>query len=243
MSKGNKVGLLTFCSLAFLGVTPIYATEISVVGGPTLTTTTVTAATAAAYQLLNGGQSAGVGYAAGVLVGFDLIPELEIESGLLYTHDKINASFNAPTLSLVGSQSASWNYLQVPVVVRCHVLPVLGLGAGVYYGHTVGGVTTTSTIAGIPNSTSSVSNSSLSSSDFGFIFNARGNLPIAEGISALIDIRYLLGVTNGNTDGSPNDNFSMRQTQFLAGLSFSLDSPSAPDKPDETKKSAAPPVK
>jgi hypothetical protein len=199
-----------------------YKMRITPVAGLNLTTTTLTDNVSAALEAEGDSQSSGPGYAAGILVGLIFYPHWETEFGLLYSHQRINGSYNDPTDNLYGSAYETFNTLQIPVVERFEFLPGLSAGGGVYYAHGVGSVSTTTNITGAANGTisSSYENYGLKRNDFGLVFNAHAAAPLANAISLVFDARYLLGLLNLDSSGDPDTETELREVQFLAGMSF-----------------------
>jgi hypothetical protein len=137
-------------------------------------------------------------------VSFDIDEDFELESGLVFSREKINFSLNGYT-----PVTAQFSSLQLPVVVRYHLSPHLSAGGGLYY----------SEILGLVESTGSAFESDgFNHADFGALFNVRGNFSITPGIQAIADARYMLGVVHLGPFG-PEEN---REMQFLVGASFTL---------------------
>ena len=191
---------------------------VSPVAGINWSTTTQSAATQSANQAASFSQSSGLGYTLGVLLAYSPVAALDLETGVIFSHHKVNYSDAFP--GQVGSASVTYNNFQFPVVVRYGFLPFLSAGAGLYYARSVGPLTLNSTIPGVSSSTTSFKTALTNSNDYGFVFNARATAPLAMGMSAFLDARYLLGLLNLNQDGNPNDNYDNRELQLLAGIGF-----------------------
>lgn len=195
-----------------------YAFKISPVGGINWATTTQTDVTQAANQAASFSQSSGLGYAVGLLVAYSPIPVWDLETGVIFSHHKTNYSDNFT--GQVGSGSTTYNNFEFPIVARYSFVSFLSAGAGMYYARSIGPITLNSTIPGISSGTASFNNSKTNANDIGFVFNARATAPLSNSVSLFLDARYLLGLTNINQDGNPNDNFNTRELQILAGLGF-----------------------
>jgi hypothetical protein len=198
--------------------------KITPVVGMNFTTTTETDATQTDLQTQDITQSMGVGFSLGILAQATFFPRWEFESGLLYAHQRVNESFNDTNDEIVGSLYTTFNYLQIPVVARYEFFPFFSAGGGIYYDKGLG---STVTNIAIPNTnTSSVtapfSKTGSAHGDFGLIFNARGTYPIIPGITAIGDLRYLVGLVDISDDGNPDDVAHIRELQLLAGVSFNL---------------------
>jgi hypothetical protein len=209
MRTPSFLALITL--IAFAAAAPAaHATSLSAVGVFNFSKVTEDPA-GTGYTL---GNSTGVGL--GALLGAPLFPGLELQIGALYfprgTHvEGSYAGFTAGNLNLTAKQ------LQVPVLVRFTLLPVLSAGVGAYYARALSDFELTGDIAGV--SIPSVTRTDLKKDDFGLVASVSANFPIVPLFSILVDARYLLGLSNVNT-GTATSRY--RDIQLLAGVSFSI---------------------
>jgi hypothetical protein len=164
---------------------------------PTQTTTTATGTT--------------VGF--GALGSLSVFPAFSGEIGLLYVPRKVSTELAGANVATVSS-----NTLQIPLLVRFTGLPIVSVGAGVYFASTLGnGSVTTPTQK---DATYSYSANNRSTSDFGLTASLAANYPLLPMLSLVGDLRYLLGLTNQYSSGAVSQYY--RDIQFLAGVSFGL---------------------
>jgi hypothetical protein len=180
----------------------------------------------------NGGLTSASTFGAGFLVSDKIMPTLSIEAGLLWQPRSYNQTLTSSTGNL--SFGDTYNYVQIPVVVRYHFLNWLSAGLGLYYARIVGDIrfTETSTVPNLTfpsgTQTSSYGPYGISLSDYGVIGAVGVKIPLGDSpLSIDGDMRYELGLNNINngsltTLNSANapDSNKWRMFQLLLGLTF-----------------------
>jgi hypothetical protein len=106
--------------------------------------------------------SEGSGPTFATLISFDLSKKVEIETGLVFSREKVNFSQGGASF-----YSSSFTTLQLPVVLRYKLLPYLSAGAGIYYATIAGNVLNTASSGG------NLASGGINSSDYGVLFNTR----------------------------------------------------------------------
>lgn len=189
----------------FLGVGEARADmSVSAVGALNLTNFSVSPASP------NLSIGTGTTFGFGALASTSFIPMFSLELGALYMPHKIN--INDTNGNLISGESQT--YLEVPLLLRFTALPIVSVGAGLYYAHTLGNETLSA-----PGATDqSVSNAT--SSDFGLEASVAAGFPIFPTISVMGDLRYLFGLTNQDSTGATTTHF--RDIELLVGLTFSI---------------------
>lgn len=157
-------------------------------------------------------KSMGTTVGFGVLGAMPIFPGFSAEIGALYVPRKVGTNIAGVNVSTLTSNS-----LEVPLLVRCTLLPIVSFGLGVYYAHTLGdGTTSRPNVADTPFK---YELSNVSTSDFGLEASVAASYPILPMLSIVGDVRYLLGLTN-QTSGTTTTQY--RDLQFLAGVSVGL---------------------
>jgi hypothetical protein len=178
------------------------AVELNVVGGLTMASPSA--------------NSTGVVYTSssaltfGALLDFGFIPGFAIETGLLSVGEK----FKETTLGIdTNVKTRAW---EVPVLLEFTALPLLNVGAGVYFQKYNGTFDTDTN--GVTTTGNSWTGANLKQNDFGAKINARLMLPIAPLTHFLVDASYKLGLSNlSTTSGS---SFKTREFAALVGVGF-----------------------
>jgi len=159
---------------------------------------------------LRGAQSNG----GGLLAEFTLGGALGLETGA-YVFDRRMETFQngGNTYNLRGLS------LNIPLLVRFYPLKIMSLGAGAYYGTTLGNLKGTgSTTAGDRNFTPA--EAGVGNNDWGVAAAVGLDIPLSDHFGILGDVRYLLSAFNaGNTNTS---SWRYRDLFLQAGLRYAF---------------------
>lgn len=202
----NKNGYLVLVSFIVSGLAFLYASSnalasIAIVGALDSGTETGNGIT---HSL-----SAKLGFGGGVLIDHPLGEGAAFEFGALY----LTRKFDDTTVG----ETATENMIQIPVLLRLHLVPMISIGAGGYWETGMGNVTdvgdgTGATVSGSYNSVGA------KQSDLGLVGSLRLHFPMGPGVHFLVDGRYTYGLTNiSNLAGG---NVTYKDYQVLAGFSF-----------------------
>lgn len=143
-----------------------------------------------------------LGIAAGLGVEFPVGNHLGLEIDGIYLKRKLGSSDDL---------SASFSYIQVPVLLRFWFSPSLSIGAGGYYAFGRG-----------DNFESDVAfNTIVNDTDYGLVGVVGLSFPMAKNFSVMAEGRYSHGLKDILTVGEDAGNWN--DIQFLAGLRFDLD--------------------
>ncbi|MBC7386714.1 MAG: hypothetical protein H7301_11215 [Cryobacterium sp.] len=145
----------------------------------------------------------------------DLMPistlPLVLRGGLFFQ----NRSYKRTTAT--GESTTKYKTLGVSAEAAYTALPYVSFSGGAYFSTGLGSVT--ATLAGGTESSSDFSDVALSNVDYGMKIGARGKVAIAEKISALLDVDYLLGFKDLSTVlGKTN----RRDVWILVGASYNF---------------------
>ncbi len=164
--------------------------------------------------------SSGMGYGVGALASIDLIPGFEAEIGAIF----IPRDFST---TLGGSETQTiLNSLILPFQVRYKLHSLFSVGLGAYFATGVGNVSKLSGPVGsdlvAANPSPNYPGAGLTSTDLGMLASARLRFPLLPTVAWFIDARYLVGVTNLESNPPPDTSFYLNQLQVFAGLAFVL---------------------
>ena len=162
----------------------------------------------------------------GVLLDSGLAPMVSLEVGVLYLpiNHGLTVNITSP-LTLSAPSETSYNALQIPVLMKFTLLPLVSFGAGAYYSKGLGSVKVHSdafTSAGLTfpasDTTESFADASLSDTDYGLMANAGMSFPFLPLMKFRADLNYLFGLKNINT----TDTVTLKSRRILvtAGVSF-----------------------
>ncbi|MGZ3687883.1 MAG: hypothetical protein ACXVCH_10650 [Bdellovibrionota bacterium] len=135
-------------------------------------------------------------FGAGLSVGIPVHRLVNLEGGAFF----MPRSYRVVSPGYVGPVSFS-NYVEFPILVRLTFFPMLSLGLGGY--DAVG-------FSGAAN-------------DLGLIASIAAKFPIPGPFNLLVDVRYLLGLTN--TSPTAGNAVYFRDAEMMAGLSMSIGAP------------------
>jgi hypothetical protein len=190
-----------------LSATSAQAFELSLVGGADLSKPSIQ---------LNGVNTGGVSFkpsfGGGLLMGFESSAITEIQLGALY----MNRDYKYPVAS--GTGEDSYARYEVPLLLRFTGLPILSVGAGVYYAVPVGTYTYTQTPLGGTSSSTTSNASDAFKNDFGAIGSVALKIPFNPWTSLLIDGRYEYGLFN--ITKTAGETFKTRDIEALAGFAL-----------------------
>jgi hypothetical protein len=150
--------------------------------------------TASYSDVYGSGQNANAGIAGGLFYSRAITAHFDIEGDLNYA---------LRSTSYYGG-TTSRNAIEIPVFVRWNPIPLVSLGFGPYYAYNWG---------------SEVNDSYDHRNEFGLAGSLRERFAIDEKWDALVDLRYLMGLTNMDRFDSDKE----RQFEILAGVSMSFE--------------------
>lgn len=191
----------------FFGAAQASAFELSLVGATNFTSPSI-----------NFGGSTATGYTAkaafggGALLGFGLLPGLELELGGLY----LGRHYTYPISS--GMAEDSFNAIEVPILLRITALKYITIGGGGYYARPTGQETYTVTPTGGSGQATTSSALDTFKPDFGAVGSVQLRLPLNFAANFLIDGRYAYGLTNASKIAG--ETLKFREAQALFGLNF-----------------------
>ncbi len=189
------------------------AIELTVLGGLSRSTPDVTPVTLT-YKARNS-------YAGGALLGLRYKRFFGIETGAIYANNKFGSDLaNVDGVSVSGD--TSFNSIQIPLLLRFTVLPLISFGVGGYYSMGIGQVSETLSVGGAPaaTATSTYADAGLKTSDYGFLGDVRIRLPLIPTFGFILDFRYLYGFGNLSADAAAK--IYLTDMQAFAGLQFGL---------------------
>lgn len=157
--------------------------------------------------------SARAGVSAGAFLGWYITPQFSLEANMLWAYQASSQTNSANQLTI--STTVSKNVLEVPIFARYWFDPHFGIGVGPYGAFGLGNYT----VNGVSES---YANYTKNQSEFGVAGSVQARYPLGPEAKLLLDVRYLLGLTDLNNDGVSSDSVYDRQLEFLAGIAFSL---------------------
>lgn len=152
--------------------------------------------------------SAKPAFGAGILIDHPISIGTAIEFGAIYQGRKYDDTSSNYTVSS--------NAIQIPVLLRFTLLPMISFGAGGYWETGSGDITLTNDTDG-SKSTLTYSGLGVKQSDMGLVGSIRLNFLMGPGMGFLVDGRYNYGLTNTSNNGTTITN---RAFQVLAGISL-----------------------
>jgi hypothetical protein len=156
-----------------------------------------------------GGTSQGhAAFGGGLLNEYRFYPHFSFEFDVLFLPTKWS-SYNS---TAGANESASFNTLEFPFLVRAHIGRVFSLGTGAYfasrisdYSYTVSGASNNKSITNV-----------MKKNDFGVVFSAAFYIPLRPLTHIVIDGRYTSGLSNDSPTAAGSLHFVA--AQVLAGL-------------------------
>lgn len=166
--------------------------------------------------------AAGVSYSSqavpmfGAFIETSIVPLIGFELGAFYVPRKYKA-----TVALVQTDvTTSLTQLQIPALIRFHLIPFLSFAAGGYYAHSMGDIHTEGKAFNIPVTQDATYDAVfLSQNEFGILGSVRLEIPVLPLFSLMADLRYLRELKNLNTSAT-STTIKFHGTQFLVGASF-----------------------
>lgn len=198
----KKQPLILSILLMSLLSAPAQAFDLSVLGGLNFYNPSETGAIA-----IDTSSKAGLTY--GAYLGWMNTPGTTLEIGLLKVKRKYG--FKSGTTDLSSSGSA----IEIPLMLRLTMIPMLSFGGGVYYAHVSQTETIDGRILGVAVNTKR-ENSDFRQDDFGLRLSARFEMPLAPLVKLLLEGNYVHGLrdlTVSNTTERKN-----RELQLLTGV-------------------------
>jgi hypothetical protein len=152
-----------------------------------------------------------VGFGGGAVLDFHLMERTQFEVGGLYINRKIDDT----TLGTITSSHA----IQVPVLLRFYLHPMISIGFGGYWAHGVGNINNEDSNGNVL-STASYGDDGFKTNDYGLVGSVAVRFPITQTMRLLVDARYNYGLSNIENDSSATIN--NRDIQALVGFQFAL---------------------
>lgn len=212
---GVALGLVCFCPMIS------FATDISVVAGGGLTFPGYY--NSGYYDTSSTGRLAG---AVGALVEFKLSSfssmTCGIETGVIYQGRNYRTADKSDATSSIYENEYGHKMFEVPLVFRIHLVPKFSFGAGPYFAYYTGDITATAIQGPFTGQTTTSTYSELSfrSWDFGLIGSAELEIPVLPAVTLTGDFRLVTGIIDMDTRVG-NDR-KMMDLQLLAGVRLSL---------------------
>ncbi|MBI3294823.1 MAG: PorT family protein [Deltaproteobacteria bacterium] len=211
----RTVRLLCVVTVVFL-TAPLNALDIAAVGVGSLAMPSYSAGSTNLTTIPKIGLF-GFGAIAGV---YSLFPGFTIETGILTAPHKFSID-GGTNLSFIVTDTLALNFIEVPILIRFDLLPIISFGVGGYLGFANGTITRSSSVPNTADKTETFEDNNLNKTDFGLMASASVGMPILPMVKLLVDLRYLHGLVNLSklTDGS---NARIRDLQVFAGIKVSL---------------------
>lgn len=203
--KKHLLVSLAIIGLTLPGMKSAEALELTVLGGLNLHSPSVDPETAGTEN------KSGTGAMFGALIGWGLFPGFGMESGALFAKRKMTIEGTGTNLDV------SYGTMEVPLMVRFTALPILSVGGGVVYSRNNRKTKQEGTYANNTVNTEE-DDIGLKKNEFGLRANARLGIPLVPLASLVVDVNYVLGLTDINLD--PNTSTKTREIQILAGASI-----------------------
>lgn len=154
--------------------------------------------------------SAKLGMGFGAYGQYTVMDDVTVDFGLHYMMRKFSDT----------TTSYGLNYLQVPVVARYWIIPMVNVGVGGYYALGMGDLTATptgGTSVSVPLATAGIN-----SGDFGAIFSVGGKMPVGT-FNLVANVNYLMGLRNltaSTVATAPSMKWSGLEFQAGASMEF-----------------------
>jgi hypothetical protein len=107
--------------------------------------------------------------------------------------------------------------IEIPLVLRFDLLPLVAVGAGGYFALGMGDATITTGALSVSSTYESLG---VGKTDYGLLGTVSVALPLLPFLKVLVDVRYLYGLANMAT--ASGSSFSMRDWQFMGGVRLAL---------------------
>lgn len=218
----RNIWSVLFCTFIFLAAGSAKAElKLSVVGAYLNNSPTVSSNVSTVTISGNSGTS----YGGGALLSFGL-SRFMVETGALYVQRKAGATMTSTLPAGTLTQTMTFTDLQIPLMLRMGLLPMLNVGVGVVYNIGMGNIsldqTDPSGIAGgnFTGKSESYSQAQDASSDLAAAAGVQLNIPLGSRYGLLLDGNYQFGITNLDTSG--NYPLKVNVIQVLAGLNIAF---------------------
>ena len=168
------------------------------------------------------GTSASIAAGVGVLGDYSLLPNLELELGFLYMPRQYMIDTTVSGSAPVTGQLVTYFFekkAQIPLLVRFWPLSFLSVGAGGYFEQGIGDIAITPALSSTTDY-ESYEFEGINRSDFGLIGSVQSKVMLGAGLNWIADLRYVFGLTNVDTSGTPS--YYYRDVQFLTGIGIEL---------------------
>ncbi len=199
--------LVVIMAWTALAASPARALEVGALAGLDLGSRTVEPEIAG--TVYSGGTSlmGGLFFQAGLMPGFTWEINALLQGREVKGSVGVNETF---------TRASYWSF---PLIARFWLGDFLSVGAGPYFNFISGDVEIeTKNPGGTTITSASASAQGLRGSDFGLLGSAQLKLGLAPALSALVDVRYVLGLTD--FDSSDVSTQHWRDVQILAGISL-----------------------
>jgi len=212
-------GLRIFFGIIFFA-TQAAALDLVILGGPAISEPSFSQGSVPSDAITDSATASGVGFTFGALVRLPLSADFQLETGLTYLQRNY-------TISVIGTTDYSFDEtlkgIHIPVLIRAHVVDYLSVGLGGYLVHELGDVYDTNVRVdgqGQADAANSYNQNQYNRNDLGLEGSIAYDLPLSDGYSATVDIRYLLGMTDFGAGSSTA--VKSRDVLFMAGLKLAI---------------------
>jgi hypothetical protein len=212
-------GLGIFGGILFFA-TQASALELVILGGPSISDPSFSKTSVPTDTVTDSATASGVGFTFGALVRLPLSPDFQLETGLTYLQRNY-------TISVLGGANYSFDEtlkgIHIPVLIRAHIIDSLSVGLGGYLVHEFGDVYDSNVILNNQaqaDAANSYDQNQYNRNDFGLEGSIAYDLPLSNGYSATVDVRYLLGLTDFGAGSSTS--LKSRDVLFMAGLKLAI---------------------
>lgn len=193
------------CGAWVLGSASLFAFDITAVGVLDICSPTVSDTTGAAVST---DKKIGIGF--GALVSVYSTTAFTLEAGLI----SLSRQY---ALSASPAETIGLKMLEVPILLRFDLLPIVSVSAGAYLALGMGDISKSNPTS---STTETYNANSLGKTDYGLQASASLTLPILPTMKFLIDLRYLYGIANLDTRAGASFKFS--DIQLLGGIRISI---------------------
>ena len=187
--------------------------NFSIVGGVNSSNANLTASAVQTSGGTTYSSSSGSGYFFGALFTNHFSHLLSLELGIIYEHDQMGLTVANSAANMSVNLTEHFSRLQVPLVLRAHLIPsFFNVGVGGYWSTSIGNVSVDSSNQSIftSKSTGSFFDLGLLPTDLGAIGSVQITIPLMPMFKILIEGRYLIGLRNDTND--PVNNYSSYKT-------------------------------
>ena len=220
----NRQLIIALSIVTFVGSNSANAMDLRLVGafGSSKISDTVNGSglPTAGTATLSATETSKSAFGGGALLGLDLMPMFEFETGMLYKSKKWQTSVDVTVAGTTTNTTTEYTgkVIEVPAVIRWNPIPFVSVGFGGYADIGTGEITAGST-------SESWGTAGFKNQDYGLVFSGALKYPVAPLTSIYLDGRYLMGLNDVNSEldaTSPTITQKFRTVEVLAGVQFHL---------------------